>query len=420
MFKVLLVDDEPLVLIGLQGMLDWNSLGWEIAGTARNGSEALSLIRETDPDLVLCDIRMPVMDGLELAGKCREQGQGLPLFVMLTSYEEFNYVRQSMTLGAMEYLIKLDLTPQILEKTLRRAEERIERERALLSPAPPPDGDRLAQYRSRLFLQLYSGLFGDPDAFRRAGADLGLEFDAPCYTTALGVLQNRSLDTKEMATLSSGIINMAAGVLPKYMPCTVTAMGLHHFSALFPLQSEEGLEEKLRGVLEKAGEILYGYFGTPIWWAVGEPVNDILETRRSHQSAFAARSQLSAEQPIVFVRSQSAPDYHAQQVAKVKNYICKNLDKRLSLNEVASVFNFSPNYLSQLFAQWGESGFVEFVTATRINAAKELMATTNLKIYEIGERLGFESAFYFSKVFKKVEGVTPREYMQRLRGAQGS
>ena len=67
MFKVLLADDEPLVLIGIQGMIDWGGLGWEVVGTARNGSEALRLVDELQPDLVLCDIRMPVMDGLELA-----------------------------------------------------------------------------------------------------------------------------------------------------------------------------------------------------------------------------------------------------------------------------------------------------------------------------------------------------------------
>lgn len=61
----------------------------------------------------------------------------------------------------------------------------------------------------------------------------------------------------------------------------------------------------------------------------------------------------------------------------------------------------------------GESGFVEFVTATRVNAAKDLMASTDLKVYEISERVGFESAFYFSKVFKKVEGVSPREFVQQ-------
>lgn len=85
---------------------------------------------------------------------------------------------------------------------------------------------------------------------------------------------------------------------------------------------------------------------------------------------------------------------------------------------MAAVFNFSPNYLSQLFAQNSESGFVEFVTATRIAAAKTLMATTKLKIYEISDKVGFESAFYFSKVFKKLEGVSPREYIQKVRNEE--
>lgn len=58
---------------------------------------------------------------------------------------------------------------------------------------------------------------------------------------------------------------------------------------------------------------------------------------------------------------------------------------------------------------------MEFVTATRITAAKELMASTDLKVYEISDKIGFDSAFYFSKVFKKLEGVSPREYMQRMK-----
>ena len=161
MFKVLLVDDEPLVLVGLQGMLDWNELGWEVAGTARNGKDALALIKEKSPDLVLCDIKMPVMGGLALAKRCQELDLGLPVFIMLTSYEEFDYVRQSMNLGVLEYLIKLELTPHTLETALRRAENCIQRERALRAPGSAslsPAGG-LSQYKERFFLQLYGGFF---------------------------------------------------------------------------------------------------------------------------------------------------------------------------------------------------------------------------------------------------------------------
>ena len=73
---------------------------------------------------------------------------------------------------------------------------------------------------------------------------------------------------------------------------------------------------------------------------------------------------------------------------------------------MAAVFNFSPNYLSQLFGKYGDSGFVEYITETRIAAAKEMLEQGDLKVYEIAEKLGYESAFYFSKVFKKVTGLS--------------
>lgn len=411
MRKVLLVDDEPLILVGLRGMADWNALGWEITGTARNGSEALALIREKKPELVLCDIRMPVMDGFELVKQCRQDDPALPLFVMLTSYEEFDYVRQSMKLGVMDYLIKLELTPQSLEGVLRRAEERLGREKKLRTPAAG-GADDLAKYRERLFLQLYSGHFEDRAQFDLLCQEYGLRLDAPSYAVAVGALQNRSLAPERLATLSAAVTRMAADILPKFLPCTVTGTDLRHFSVLF---SPEGPEEALAATLTKVGDILYGYFGAPVRWAVGQPVPDILQVRQSQRAAFSALSLTSEEEPVAFYLAQ-APGYHAQRVAQVQEYICRNLDKRLSLNEVASAFNLSPGYLSQLFSQWGERGFVEFVTATRVNAAKDLMTNTDLKVYEISERVGFDSAFYFSKVFKKIEGVTPREYMQRLKG----
>ena len=99
-------------------------------------------------------------------------------------------------------------------------------------------------------------------------------------------------------------------------------------------------------------------------------------------------------------------------VANVQKYICEHIEERLTLNDVASVFNISPNYLSLLFKKYSEAGFSEYISQMKIARAKELMAEGNLKIYEIADRLGFESAFYFSKVFKKITGCTPRDYQQ--------
>ena len=191
-------------------------------------------------------------------------------------------------------------------------------------------------------------------------------------------------------------------------------MDLQHFSALLPLQEGEDPETALTPALQATGQILYNYFSSQIYWAVGRAVPDILQISQSRQDALAAQQLLRSESPLAFYHEKpNTPlDHRAQVVAQVQQYIRAHLAEKLTLNDVAAVFNFSPNYLSQLFAQNSERGFVEYVTT-----AKELMAATDLKIYEVSSRVGFDSAFYFSKVFKKLEGASPREYIQRMKGS---
>ena len=396
MTGVLLVDDEPLVLIGMQGMLNWAALGYEVVGTARNGAEALKAVQEKQPDIVVSDIRMPVMDGFALAEACHKDGSALA-FIMLTSYEEFDYVKRSMRLGVVDYLVKIDLTADSLTAALEHARATAEKEKKLRMPSPAPVS--LDTFRDRLFLQLYGGLFTDRAVFDRQCAELGVTFKAPRHIVAVGSLQTPDLPTSQLVTLSTGVTRMAAETLPKYRPCRVTAMDLRHFSVLLPLEADEDPEAVLAPILKTAGQILYNYFSTAIYWAVGRPVNDILKISESQHDAFAALPLLHEGEPVAFYHESpnTQLDHRAQVVGQVQQYIRDHLSERLTLNDVAAVFN------------------VEFVTATRITAAKELMASTDLKVYEISDKVGFDSAFYFSKVFKKLEGVSPREYMQRMK-----
>ena len=90
MYQLLIVDDEPLVQAGIRSMLNWNELNIEICGTAMNGQAALRIIEEKSPEIVITDIKMPVMSGLDLAKVCRERyGENCPYFIILTSYEDF-------------------------------------------------------------------------------------------------------------------------------------------------------------------------------------------------------------------------------------------------------------------------------------------------------------------------------------------
>ena len=95
-------------------------------------------------------------------------------------------------------------------------------------------------------------------------------------------------------------------------------------------------------------------------------------------------------------------------ITNVQKYINNHVEERLSLNEVAAVFGLSPNYLSALFKKSCNIGFSEYITQKKVAKAKALLLEENMKIYEVADMLGFESAFYFSKVFKKVEGISPR------------
>lgn len=97
MIRLLIVDDEPLVQIGIKSMLDWAELGIEICGTASNGRDALNLIEKLSPHIIITDLKMPIMDGLELMKECQKKYGRLPLFIVLTSYEEFHLAREALS-----------------------------------------------------------------------------------------------------------------------------------------------------------------------------------------------------------------------------------------------------------------------------------------------------------------------------------
>ena len=99
--------------------------------------------------------------------------------------------------------------------------------------------------------------------------------------------------------------------------------------------------------------------------------------------------------------------------ANVQKYIQNHIEERLTLNEVAAVFGLSPNYLSVLFKKTCSVGFSEYIAQMKVSRAKSMLLEQDMKVYEVADRLGFESAFYFSKVFKKVAGVAPREFIQQ-------
>ncbi len=105
MTKVLIVDDEKYVRMGIRSETDWALIGCEVVAEASNGEEALLMADEFRPDLVVSDIRMPKMDGIALAEKLLEKYPGTKV-IFLTAYNEFEYARQAIRIGVSDYLLK--------------------------------------------------------------------------------------------------------------------------------------------------------------------------------------------------------------------------------------------------------------------------------------------------------------------------
>jgi len=128
MIKVLIVDDEVMFRIGVKSCIKWNNYGYELIGEAENGEQALQIIKTKKPDIVFTDIKMPVMDGLELTKAIVRDYPGI-IVVILSCYNDFEYVKEALKLGARDYILKLSMKPDDLVELLLKFKEMIVRQK---------------------------------------------------------------------------------------------------------------------------------------------------------------------------------------------------------------------------------------------------------------------------------------------------
>jgi two-component system response regulator YesN len=398
-------------------MIRWEDYGIEIAGTARNGQHALEMIELRRPEIVITDIKMPLKSGLEVAEECSKKYGRIPLFIILTSFEEFNFVRRALSVQAVDYLVKIELSPESLGAAVTKALSMLKDIRLAEEGGPERDGEArgAARLRDEFFRARYQRRAESAEAFRRERDSLGLELPGPAFTVVLGEVLGA--DGKAASSFLS-VVWMLREMLEKLYPCYVTPLDEGRFTILLCLEDDDPalLRGRYEAGLLKAIGILHDYFSVHVRMAAGKPVDDPLKLGESYRSAAGELEEAGRgkENPLrFFERSLQRQNYQQNLIARVEEHIGKNLDKRLSLPDVAAEFNLSPNYLSRLFTLYAGESFVEYITAARIAAVKAMLLKGEGPVYEIAEKLGYESAFYFSTVFKKAEGISPREFLRR-------
>ena len=432
-YLILIADDEPLVQIGLKSMLSQGFPEMEVAGTAANGKDALDKISTLKPDIVIADIKMPVMTGLELLEKSHKLFGPVPVFIILTAYEEFELIRKAMAGQAVDYLVKIELNREQLAQALHKAVQRLEevsRRDNAGGRQTPTQTPTMEEFRQKFMLRLFNRQICEREMLLSQAKDLGLDFHYDRYIVAYGRFGGELAlakdgppgmeeeHNKRMLVLYASCLNMTKEIVERYVPCISVSNDLRHFTLVFYFGASKAVAEvsgQIQEAIENARSMIESYFNISIYFGIGTAVSDPLEIPASFEEARTAQEQAAEGCPvrvfshIVGANRRSGKD---RLIASIQDYISENLGGKLQLNEVAEVFGLSPAYLSLIFKKSTEVGFSEYVNTRKIEKAKQMLLEGDMKIYEVADALGFESAFYFSRVFKKIDGKSPRDYIQ--------
>ncbi|WP_295736168.1 helix-turn-helix domain-containing protein [uncultured Oscillibacter sp.] len=287
-YRVLLADDEEEIRSGISRKIDWASLGLTLVGEAGNGEEALELAEQLRPDVVLTDIKMPFLDGLELCRRLRVTLPGARL-VVFSGFDDFEYARQAMSLGVSEYILKPINAPelrQVLEK-LRDQLDRQRLERRDMETLRRRYEESLPVLRELFYTRLLSGQIR-PEQVQDRAARYEIDLPQGLWTAALvhvdGLGDEGERDELLLLSVQSFLekhfaLEGCAARVVLYGDMAALLVHLDREERLYPL-----LEE-----LERLSRLSQSYLGLRLTTGVGLPCRGPEELNRS---AAGARSAL--------------------------------------------------------------------------------------------------------------------------------
>ena len=525
MYRIMIVDDEPLILAGIASLLNWEEYQCRIVGKALNGQQALSLLDTLRPDIVITDIKMPAMDGITFMKTAMKNGCTAS-FILLTNLEEFSLAREALHLGAIDYLVKLELNEDSLIQALECAIERCNMNYHMthLAEEPLTVDERIQNYFRRVLIydtdveaeDELSGLIRERyprPALMLINFNYGFEGFSEAFTRA---------DQKKVMGFAEDIINgMVKGFFDN--SCVLR----REQSGFVLVLSTEGIDDfkKEASVMSvKFRQVMKDYFEVPISIAVSLPgsgvdeIQDLLyqamsamnltfydnsggavfysamcEDNLSHSSNFninflkkdvteairqndceafktimnqmiqlfsecrpSRQQAVNACNNLYYFITSLIEDWGEQdfpyavdivgqlnrmanlstvltwlegfrdQVVRVLEdhqearrdrlvelaleYVKEHYQEKITLSQAAAALNVSQGHLSSTFKKQMGKNFSDYVTEMKIEKARELIESYQYMMYEISDMLGFDTQYYFSAVFKKITGYTPKEY----------
>ena len=496
-YKVLVVDDEPMAVRAICRIIEKSCPLFEVVGEAGNGEQALEQIRETIPDVVLTDIEMPLMNGLEMAKRAKDTCSDL-CFVVISGYQDYEYMRQAIQSGVLDYLAK-PIVPSAIIAMMERVREKLleqfyERRNELLRRIGQGQAvikEELARYFPfRLF---YAGLVrenglprrfgsvGEPELFgtgQEAFSVYGRDSREQLFIIPAAILEHRTIrDYLEEA----GSIQKQEGsymtILYYSRPFTADVMaervgglyrGLSALSTVGVTQSQDletmnsdimkpmascivqpdelmrELEryasarqnDLVRKYIEKAYDS-WGKAGCPQLWMENASRrilyflrrenargDDWLDSEYQLEEVFynaTDMKMLRENLHSLFFRfrfeQQEKPKVDSPEFFEgVELYLKEHISEPVSLQELSDHFAISQAYISKLFRKYAGRSFAQYLTRLRMEQAKQIMQDhPEIFVRDVAALTGYQDQFYFSRIFRSYEGMSPAEYLSSCR-----
>lgn len=508
MIKLLIVDDEQIEREGMQAILK-KAYPELIIEQARNGKVAVQIVQDFKPDLILMDIMMPGMNGLEAIERISADDPDIK-FIMVTAYDMFDYARTAIKLGVKDYLLKPSKASDIVE-TVGKVLKQIELEQkslevnkfqqnALEKALPVVETDVVTQLlydhvhevhidllvemldtqstkESFVMVVLLPGgsehlypvirdkvrrtgrgwvgalsgrqlpiiVFRDPDKpFRSQAINLAREILAigkpnldKGWFVGIGNVYV-SLDQIRQSYQESLIATMDSTLPVKYrFYSDVPILGALNDGQLAKKREKQFLDQIRLGqwdqVITNVMDLIQRYANEgsdllqtqqrmlELLWVASRVMSEMGVETDTPLYSFQARDyrQLRIEtRNMLDVLRQSYDEYfdrlEADKIHQIKQYIKEHSHEDISLDYLAKKVGLSPIYISKMFKEKLGINYIDFLTECRIEKAKKLLADPEKSLKEITFDIGYHEPNYFSKVFKKVCAVSPKEYRKTL------